>query len=1036
MNIFWDTIIEPLVTKLKPKHIIEIGADTGKNTVNLLEYCKNNEAILYSIDPEPQFDVENLKQDNKDRFIFYKTLSLNVIHQLDNMDLVLIDGDHNWYTVYNELKLIEKRCQEREMPFPFIILHDIDWPYARRDLYYNPDNIPDAFRKPFQKKGIKPGTSELQDNGGLNPHLFNAIYENNFQNGVLTALEDFMKESMHRFEVIRLSGFYGLALVFSKEAAINNTEVISFIETLKVPELLQKHLEKLELVRIEEQITKDNYGLLHRESKLKIEEMQKINNEKDEQLEAEAEKIEAYKNEIKKQEAQIEEQKFFFNEEKKKLEAKFKKEQDKLFAEYKCIQEKLSTEQAECRRYANSARYRIGNIIVRAVSSPIDFLKLPYRLWKIFIEMLRKKKPEGIKSKTEQLNLKQEVPRELYNPSVSLISVEKARYTLQQIIEINRKRLGSIDFIAGNPLVSILIVNHNGLDNLKSLFSSFKSCVFYANYEIIIVDNASTDGSRQYLEEIKTEFKATVILNDENKSFSYANNQASRQSRGKYLLLLNNDITVTDGWLDEMLRVVTKEPDVGAVGAKLVYPKIPSGSINQGKSFLIQHAGIGFRDDVFNGSVFIRPYNMKNGTNVYALGEPLESTEKMLAVTAAALLVSKQAFDSVGGLDEGYEYGYEDVDLCLKLARKGYVNYYCPTALLFHYEFGTQSKNEKQDVVRRRTNNIELFRKKWGRSLQYTLKNHLNPRKIAIMVPAPCWDEAKHWGDYHFALALSKYFSRSEYQTEIRILPEWEKEFDGRYVLVLRGLSKYKPKPEHINIMWNISHPDKVKTEEYNLYDTVLVSSIKWAEVVKQTVTVPVHPLLQCTDPELFAISEETKKQFELLFVGNSRKVFRKIIKDLLPTNRELAVFGTHWKEFIEERYIRGEYIPNAQLAQMYRSSEILLNDHWDDMREKGFISNRLFDALAAGAFVISDNVEGLIETLEDSIVTYLDSEDLRLKIDYYISHPQEKEHKVQKGRHIVLTHHTFEQRAAAILKSFLSCEQSLDLTKNRDNSD
>jgi spore maturation protein CgeB len=122
-----------------------------------------------------------------------------------------------------------------------------------------------------------------------------------------------------------------------------------------------------------------------------------------------------------------------------------------------------------------------------------------------------------------------------------------------------------------------------------------------------------------------------------------------------------------------------------------------------------------------------------------------------------------------------------------------------------------------------------------------------------------------------------------------------------------------------------------------------------------------VEALIQCTDPELFYPDFSEEYEHELLFVGNSRKVYRKIIKDLIPTDKDLAVYGTNWEKFIDKRYIKGQHIPHTELRKAYSSCKILLNDHWDDMREKGFISNRIFDGLASGALIISDQVEGKV---------------------------------------------------------------------------
>ena len=119
------------------------------------------------------------------------------------------------------------------------------------------------------------------------------------------------------------------------------------------------------------------------------------------------------------------------------------------------------------------------------------------------------------------------------------------------------------------------------------------------------------------------------------------------------------------------------------------------------------------------GSFFIQPYNKDNGKADHRRNEQIS---ECLAVTAAVLLVKKEIFELVGGFDEAYLYGYEDVDLCLKIHTAGYRNYYCPYCLVFHYEFGTQSEDDKQEVKERRSANMRVFKGKWQKYLQETLK--------------------------------------------------------------------------------------------------------------------------------------------------------------------------------------------------------------------------------------------------------------------------------------------------------------------------
>ncbi len=216
MFIHWDTLLKPLFARLEPKNIVEVGSENGDNTINILEYCRQHDAVLHAIDPVPNFDVEGWQKKYREKFIFYRSLSLNALPRIDKMDLVLIDGDHNWYTVYNELKLIEKLTAGKKREFPLVLLHDVSWPYARRDLYYDPETIPPAYLKPYRQKGMVKGSPDLVEKGGFNPELYNSIYENNFQNGVLTALEDFLEETELDLEMVTIPAYHGLAFLYPR----------------------------------------------------------------------------------------------------------------------------------------------------------------------------------------------------------------------------------------------------------------------------------------------------------------------------------------------------------------------------------------------------------------------------------------------------------------------------------------------------------------------------------------------------------------------------------------------------------------------------------------------------------------------------------------------------------------------------------------------------------------------------------------------------------------------------------------------------
>lgn len=213
MNRFHDSVIRPLLDEHRPRIIVEIGAFDGAHTRRLLEWTRPNDAVLHVVDPAPQFDLTgwsegswSLPEDPQCKLWPYR--SLEVLPRLGAVDMVLIDGDHNWYTVVRELAALGRRRH-----WPLVVLHDVEWPYARRDCYFDPDSIPAEFRQPIGHGGVVEGVRELVPDG-LNAGAPHALHEGGPRNGVLTALEDFLHVRPDlRAEFV--SGNHGLAIVTS-----------------------------------------------------------------------------------------------------------------------------------------------------------------------------------------------------------------------------------------------------------------------------------------------------------------------------------------------------------------------------------------------------------------------------------------------------------------------------------------------------------------------------------------------------------------------------------------------------------------------------------------------------------------------------------------------------------------------------------------------------------------------------------------------------------------------------------------------------
>ncbi|MGH1349360.1 MAG: CgeB family protein [Methyloligellaceae bacterium] len=323
--------------------------------------------------------------------------------------------------------------------------------------------------------------------------------------------------------------------------------------------------------------------------------------------------------------------------------------------------------------------------------------------------------------------------------------------------------------------------------------------------------------------------------------------------------------------------------------------------------------------------------------------------------------------------------------------------------------------------IRRRTEK-KLFALKYGEKPDNLQLQPETPdkhtKKIAIKCPAPNWQKAAGWGDYHFARALQKSLVKIGHIVRLDILPDWysaQSEADD-IVLVLRGREKYTPSEKHINLMWNICHPDEISMSEFNEYDHVFISSETFLSELEKKTETPVTSLLQCSDQTIFyktpVNAPEAKNK--LLFVGNSRGELRPIVKDCLEQNLPLTLYGRDWHGIIPPDKIAGPFIPNNELHNYYANADIVLNDHWPDMARLGYISNRIFDIALAGGFVISDKFKGS-EIFKDHIITYSTPEELSQLCNYWINHPEERREKSKALQEYVLKNHTFDQRARTI---------------------
>jgi hypothetical protein len=296
----------------------------------------------------------------------------------------------------------------------------------------------------------------------------------------------------------------------------------------------------------------------------------------------------------------------------------------------------------------------------------------------------------------------------------------------------------------------------------------------------------------------------------------------------------------------------------------------------------------------------------------------------------------------------------------------------------------------------------------------------------ALKTAAPAGPAGDRWGDRHFALALAAALERLGEQAVVDPLPAHERpsaHLDD-VVLCLRGKAAVAPPAAGLSVLWVISHPGLVTDEELLAHDVVCAAGPAWAARAAERTGREVVVLLQATDPARFhpgaagAAGAASAGGDEVVFVGNSRGVQRPVVRDLLAAGVDVALHGAGWERFVPPSRVRSTHVPNEELSALYGSAGVVLNDHWDDMRADGFLSNRLFDAAASGARVVTDAVldqPGLDRLFHGLVRAYADRDELLALVAERAGFPDDAE-RARRGA-LVGREHSFDARARELVR-------------------
>ena len=276
--------------------------------------------------------------------------------------------------------------------------------------------------------------------------------------------------------------------------------------------------------------------------------------------------------------------------------------------------------------------------------------------------------------------------------SAQVIEAALRRRGLRGKVETSHPERHSVRYeVRGDPMVSILIPTKDKCLLLRQCINSIAKKTDYTNYEIVVLDNDSRDPETlKYFQQISDWVR--VLRCPGRFNFSAINNRGAAEARGEFLLFLNNDTEVIQpDWMRALIEQAQR-PEVGAVGAKLLF--------SDGR---IQHAGIVLGIDGTTGHAFrLLPCDVPRRPQLANV------IRNCSAVTAACMMMRRSLFDEVGAFDEALPLDFNDVDLCLRLRLRGYLIVYTPLALLYHHESATRGRFHIQECQ-------ELFLRRWGR---------------------------------------------------------------------------------------------------------------------------------------------------------------------------------------------------------------------------------------------------------------------------------------------------------------------------------
>jgi len=579
--------------------------------------------------------------------------------------------------------------------------------------------------------------------------------------------------------------------------------------------------------------------------------------------------------------------------------------------------------------------------------------------------------------------------------------------------------------------ISIIVPSFNGEQHIQRLLTSFLSHNTYENYEFIFVTQGSDDGTLEALELYSNGINVRIVDNNFNDTFTNASNLGAENASGEFLIFCNNDVEFISDALKHVAENFAIE-SVGIWGVRQVSQNRISGIE---KSW---HNGVGFFRDPTSSS--IQPRNITD----FSHSAPPGKVFRTWAVNGGFLGIRKKDFEFLGGFGREFEYGYEDVDLCIRCWRDLKKEVVVDARLtLLHNESTTRVTLDSGVSTRRHIKNTLALQSSIGSFIESSaLQNRLavHPKlepflRIAFLVSSKPEDELGH-GDPLVAASLGKWLTLLGKWHYSLITPEkWYgplHEFD--VVLVMRpdlDLGRLLVHPKAKLGIWMRNRLDEwVVKDDLHLASMRFSSSNLAKEVFERETSLPCSVFRIAADTDLFNnLLVEGQRPVDVLLSENYWG-HKRDIHDWRPDTKKfsLEVLGRGWgdagapREFV--KYWKG-FVGYQNLGFTYSKAKIVVDDATSATKPWAMTNMRVFEATASGCLVLSNCRGGVQEIFGNSFPTWDDPEELSALIDRYLNDESLRTSEVLRAKEQILLNHTYELRAQELISVYNSVVRS-----------